>query len=190
MEHERTARLGVRQRIVLAHGGRRVALSVFCPRHLQSTHLDVCRRCPRAVRIDDTSVTCLPEVDPVRAESSVGSAMGEASLAIEAGLPVAELARLVKSAGWMAVVVLDADHRALGLIDREAVTGADPSVAAESLVRPVEPVLESSPVISVVHRMVHERARALPVMDAGRSAVGLVTDLDALRWVAVRAKKT
>jgi CBS-domain-containing membrane protein len=180
------AHLGIRRHIVVGHGGQRVGHSVFCPRRLESTDVDVCQRCPKAVRIDDVSVTCVPDVDPLRAESLVGAAMGEASVTIEAAMPVAELAPLVESGGWMTVLVLDSDHHALGLIHREQLADAESGTAAEALARPIAPVFESYPVMSAVRRMVHQRARALPVVDGARSAVGILTDLDALRWVATQ----
>jgi CBS-domain-containing membrane protein len=187
---DRTAHLGIRRCIVVGHIGQRVALSVFCPQRLQSTRVDVCRRCPSAVRIDEASVTCAPAVDPLRGQSVVGAAMGEASVTIEAATPIVELAPLVESGGWMTVVVLDSDHRALGLIDREQLTGVASGTAAGTLARHIAPVLESFPVMTAVRRMVHQRARALPVVDGARSAVGILTDIDALRWVAARAKKS
>jgi CBS domain-containing protein len=36
--------------------------------------------------------------------------------------------------------------------------------------------------------MVHERSRALPVVDDEGQVVALLTDLDALRWVARRSR--
>lgn len=184
MVEDRTVRLGVRQRIIVGHGGRRVALSVFCPRELRSTDVDVCRRCPRAVLVEDGSVTCVPDADQPRADSLVGAAMGKASIAIEASMSVADVIHLVESDGWLSVVVLDGDHRALGLIQREQLVTAPSDTSAQSLVRPVLPVFESFPLLDVVHRMVRERARALPVVDQALTGVGIVTDLDALRWAA------
>jgi CBS-domain-containing membrane protein len=190
MVHERAVRLGTRRRIVVGHTGHRVALSVFCPRELRSKNLDVCRRCPRRAGVEAESVTCVPDVEPAAAESLVGAVMGDASVTIEAGTPVGALTPLVESCGWMAVVVFDTDDRALGLIEREQLTSVEPGTVARVLARPFVPVLESSPVMSVVQRMVHERARAFPVESSAGSTVGIVTDLDALRWVAALSKKS
>jgi CBS domain-containing protein len=183
MADDGSVRLGIRRRVVVGHD-HRVALTVFCPRQLRSMHVDVCRRCPRGVAMDENgSVICVPGVDPLRGEVFVGAAMGRASMGIEAGIAVGQLTRQPESGTWIAVVVLDADHRPLGLIDREQLTSAQPGTMAGDLARPVAPVLESAPVMSVVHRMVQTRARALPVVDASLSTVGVVTDIDALRWV-------
>ena len=189
MVGEKTVRLATRRRILIGHTGTRVELSVFCPRDLQSTNVDVCRRCPRRVGIEDHSVTCVPEVAPLRGGSLVGAVMGDASVTIEAATPVGALTDLVQSGGWMAVVVLDTDDRALGLIEREQLTSVEPGTVARVLARPLAPVLESSPVMSVVRRMVHERARVFPVESSAGSTVGVVTDLDALRWVAALGNK-
>lgn len=110
--------------------------------------------------------------------------MGEASIGIEVSTPVAELAHLVASGGWTVVVVLDADQRALGLIPGEEVAAAPWNASAQDLLRRVRPVSESSHVLDVVQRMVRERVRALPVVDAALAVVGVVTDLDTLRWAA------
>jgi CBS domain-containing protein len=40
--------------------------------------------------------------------------------------------------------------------------------------------------VHAIDRMVHERARALPVVDEEGRIVALLTDLDVLRWVARR----
>jgi predicted transcriptional regulator len=184
MVDDRTVRLGIRRRLVVGHGGQRVGCSVFCPRELRSMHVDLCRRCARAAAIDDGSVTCVPEVGTSAAERSVGAAMGEVSIAIEASVAVAELARLAESNSWISVAVLDADHRELGLIQREQLVTAPQGASARDVARWVVPVWESSPLLDVVHRMVRERARALPVVGEAMNGVGILTDLDALRWAA------
>ena len=188
MADDASARLGIRRLVVVGHAGQCVAQSVFCPRQLRATHVDVCRRCPRAVGIDDASVTCVPGVEPLRADAFVGAAMGGPSVGVTADVAVGRLAEAVEPGTWMAAVVIDADHRALGLLDREQLATAERSASAGALARPIAPVREASPLMSVVHRMVRERARALPVVDTLHGTVGVVTDLDALRWVATHGK--
>jgi hypothetical protein len=188
MGDDGSVRLGVRRLIIVGHSGQRVAQSVFCPRQLRSTQVDVCRCCPRAVRIDGASVTCAPGVEPLRDEVLVGTAMGGASVAVMADVAVVQLAEAIEPGGWVPAVVLDAAHRALGLIDREQLASGERGACVGTLARPTAPVREVSPLMSVVHRMVRERARSLPVVDAAHCTVGVVTDLDALRWVAAHGR--
>jgi CBS-domain-containing membrane protein len=63
------------------------------------------------------------------------------------------------------------------------------SACARRVARPIAAVPEAAPLSHAIERMAHEHARALPVVDDARRAVALVTDLDALAWVARRARR-
>ena len=184
MTERGSTRLGIRRLIVLGHRGQRVAASVFCPRQQHSVHVDECSHCPRAVGIDGASVTCVPDVERVDTEASVGAVLGAASVSVLAHVAVGDLADHARTGIWMAAVVLDPDHRPVGMVHREQLAGAQRHAFVAALARPLAPVLETSHLMSTVERMVHERARVLPVVDTALRVVGVVTDLDALRWVA------
>jgi CBS domain-containing protein len=70
-----------------------------------------------------------------------------------------------------------------------AAAGAFVDCSVADLVRRVAPIHEGAPLAEAVERMVHERARALPVVDDRGRVVGLLTDLDALHWVARRTDR-
>jgi len=83
--------------------------------------------------------------------------------------------------------VVDEWGRSVGIVERSDADAAPPEACLHGIVRVVAPVHEATPLAIVIERMVHDRARALPVVDEDGRPVGLVTDLDALRWVAERS---
>jgi CBS-domain-containing membrane protein len=83
-------------------------------------------------------------------------------------------------------IVVDEDNLVLGTIDRSEAALAATGLTAEAFARPVVPIRESATLAVAVARMVKERRRTLPVVDDAGRAVGLISDIDALRWVARR----
>jgi hypothetical protein len=173
--------------------------SVFCPTRQRTVGLGSCLGCARLLSAADESIECdaaahedlAAKLDVrIGGDVSVGEVMGCSTVCVLADVTAATLSRSLKEQRtWFAVVVEGPDHF-LGLVDLEAATRAGEHLSAGSLARHVQPVREAAPLAFAVERMVHERARALPVVDEEGFVVALISDIDALRWVANRAGKT
>jgi len=192
-------RLSIRTLRMLGTGGEcRDAPNVFCPRHLRTKTLDTCLACPRLVRSDAYSIECVAGNSELRtgepfdvrlgADVCVGDAMAPATVCVPAAVMATVVARSLKEQGSTFAVVVDPPDRFVGLVDLDAVTLARQGVRVGDLARKVRPVREAAPLAHAVERMVHERARALPVVDDEGFLVALVSDIDALRWVARRSR--
>jgi CBS domain-containing protein len=180
-------------------GQRRSQLTVFCPTHLRSIDVETCKVCARIASVAEEAIECTPapsdrppgdlrDVLRLGADACVGDAMGHDAVAVDANLTVEPLLRGLADAGAIVGIVVDEEGRLLGLVDAADVAGAARERRAYELARPITPVLESAPLAEAVLRMVHERSRALPVVDDEGQVVALLTDLDALRWVARRSR--
>jgi hypothetical protein len=116
--------------------------------------------------------------------------MGCATACVLADVRAPLVARWLKEQSTSFAIVVQTPNRFVGLLDFEAATSAHEGIPAGDFARYVRPVGEASPLAFAVERMVHERARALPVADGEGLIVALLTDIDALRWVAHRERKT
>jgi len=194
-------RLRVRRLRVLGPAGDwRDTASVFCPRHRRTMTLTSCLTCPRLHAAAEDSIECAAAPDEdladeafhlrIGGDACVGDAMSCTTVCVLADVAAAALARSLKEQGASFAVVVDEPDRFRGLVDLEAATLADAWASAGSLVRPTHPVREAAPLAFAVERMVHERARALPVVDEEGFVVALISDIDALHWVAQQARKT
>jgi CBS-domain-containing membrane protein len=114
--------------------------------------------------------------------------MGYVAVAVHADMGAAVVARWLREEGAVVALVVDDDRHFVGLVDAAEAACALESIPAGQLARWVRPVHEATPLDQAVDRMVRERARALPVVDDGGRVVALLTDLDALRWVARRGE--
>lgn len=154
---------------------------------------DVCMECSRLTTVELDAIHCTPALGsvgpaggPVGSDVCVGEAMGPSVVLVDACLPAGTLSRSLDVPGHRVAVVVDDAQRAMGLIEVGVAAGALEDCSIEDLVRRVAPIHEGAPLAEAVERMVHERARALPVVDDDGRVVGLLTDLDALHWVAHR----
>jgi len=120
-------------------------------------------------------------------DASVGDAMGYFAVSVHADLTSVVLVSVFAEGGADVAMVVDDDGRLVGLVDATTAALAREPVPAHTLARRVTPIHEAAPLAHAVDRMVHERARALPVVDDGGCVVALLTDLDALHWVARRS---
>jgi CBS domain-containing protein len=181
-----------------AHGEVRVVRRVFCPAGRCSRRTEECQRCVSFVRLEDSAVECVPGLvegapdvfpDPgLGGDICVGEAMGGYAVLL---VPRAPLGAAVEALGRAPVasptgIVVDDADRVLGVIERPDARRVVEAVAGE-LALPVAPIRESATLAAAVARMTKERRRALPVVDDAGRVVGLVTDIDALRWVARRS---
>jgi CBS domain-containing protein len=194
-------RLSIRTLRVLGPGGEcSDALNVFCPRLLHTTSLAACLSCPRLVSKTPGSIECVagaldcPAPDPfdlrLGADVRVGNATAPETFCVSAEAMAAVVVRSLKEQGASVAVVVDPPDRFVGLLDLETATLAGQGVPVGDIARCISPVRETASLAFAVERMVHERARALPVVDDEGFLVALVSDIDALRWVATRARKT
>ncbi|HTQ46456.1 MAG TPA: CBS domain-containing protein [Polyangiaceae bacterium] len=93
------------------------------------------------------------------------------------------MARALERERVLAAMVVDEWRRYVGLVDRPDAEAAPAHECLHGLVRVVAPVREGTALAAAIARMVQERARALPVVDEDRRPVGLLSELDAQRWV-------
>jgi CBS domain-containing protein len=186
-----------RQETIDAHGSTGVARLVFCPARQCSRRLDECQRCPHLLRLDGSAVECAPVLleseargltaDPgLGGDICVGEAMGGRAVSIAAGTPLSAAVEVLAraSVAFAIGIVVDDDDRVIGTIEGpNASLGAD-VVSTGQWARPVAPIRESATLADAVARMAKERRRALPVVDGAGRVVGLISDIDALHWVA------
>jgi CBS-domain-containing membrane protein len=186
-------RLRVRMlRCVHDRGPGSVRTTVFCPERVRSMDVDACRRCHRLAAAAEDAIECAPVIlDRERlaiarlgADASVGDAMGAFAVSVHADLAAGALALCLDEERTSVAIVVDDAWRLVGLVDAADAARAVKSVRARDLARPIAPVHEAAPLDLAVERMVRERARALPVVDDEGCVVALLTDLDALHWVA------
>jgi hypothetical protein len=157
--------------------------------------IEICRVCPRLSAITEEAIVCTPAAEgapveelgdgPTGIDACVGDAMGYAALLVDAAVPAATLSEPSDTPGHFVAVVVDEEARSLGLVDFATAPELE-ECSVEELARQVPPVREAAPLAHAIDRMVHERARALPVVNDDGEVVGVLTDLDALRWVARR----
>jgi hypothetical protein len=183
------------RRIGRGHGEEAFVSTVFCPGRVTTLEVATCLECPRLLHEAGDTIECTPHCDhevralPVTArlggDASVGDAAGDA-LVCEGGVAAEVVVRALRQEnGWLAVVLDDAG-RSAGLVHMADAWVAPPTSHASRIARPILPVRDYAPLAHAVDRMVRERARALPVTDEHERVVALLTDLDALAWVARR----
>lgn len=191
--------LRVRRLRVLGPGGNcNDTSNVFCPGRRHTTSLTTCLACPRILLAAEDSIECAAVrhenladegFDPrLGGDVCVGDVTGFATVCVLADVAAAVLARSLKDQGFAFAVVVEAPDRVLGVVDLETAILARDGVSVGPLARHVHPVREAAPLAFAVERMVRERARALPVVDAEGFLVALLSDIDALRWVARRTR--
>jgi CBS domain-containing protein len=191
-------RLRVRRVERVRLGGDRITgITVFCPGQRRSLDLESCRRCHRLASAAEDSIVCAPpEPEPTAlalvssarlgGDACVGDAMGPFAVVVDADVSACAAARSLQASGVVVAIVVDEWERLVGLLDRDDGARTNKSVLAGGLARRVNPVHESAPLVHAIDRMVHERNRALPVVGDEGCVVALLTDLDALNWVAHR----
>ena len=191
-------RLRVRALQRVRHDGDRSAVStVFCPARRRSTDVDTCRRCPRLSNAAQDAIECAAAKSQPLArdlladarlggDACVGEAMGCVAVAVHADVKANAVVRSLEEEGIIVAIVVDDAGRLVGLVDAADAARATEPVRACELARRVTPVHEAARLVHAVDRMVRDRARALPVIDDDGYVVALLTDLDALHWVAGR----
>lgn len=174
--------------------------TVFCPARHRSLAIDTCLGCEHLCRALGDAIECVPARgqpdgrDPgppnrLGEDAWVGDAMGAFALAVHVALPLDGLRRAFEEAAAAVALVVDDRERLAGVVEDTLVARMKAPARAIDLARRVQPVHESERLVHAIDRMIHERARALPVIDDDGCVVALLTDLDALRWVAQRGHR-
>jgi CBS domain-containing protein len=96
-----------------------------------------------------------------------------------------EAARLLTQHRISGLPVVNADHVVVGVVTEHDVISKEGQTVGEIMTRGVISVTPDSDLEEVVHILVHERIKRLPVLDQGR-LVGIVSRADLVREVALR----
>jgi CBS domain-containing protein len=178
--------------ILSGSGGHRRLDTVYCPGECHSVALDWCRTCPMLQHMGPDSIVCSPAVEarklrhgPERLgdETSVGEAMAATQVSASPDVPAGRIAKALADARGAAAVLVDDALHVLGLVE-PAEAAASLGVQGGDLVQNGPAVLESASLADAVAFMVKARRRHLPVVGPDDRAVGVLTDLDALHWIA------
>jgi aminoglycoside phosphotransferase family enzyme/predicted kinase/CBS domain-containing protein len=170
---------------------------IFCPRRHASLDATMCSDCAfgrgeskeavlcalpaRADEIESAPETPLflgPRAQSLR--TVLGGALTSHTTAVRVDVPVAEALRVLERDGIVAVV--DANGALRGVLS--TAEPHDRLRALTALDNKDLGLAESAPLADAIERLVHGRARFIPVTgDCGRFE-GMVADLDVLRWAA------
>lgn len=189
----RRTTLQIRRRALLASPEAEGHSTVFCPGKRRSLRIADCAACQHVHQIAERTIECSPPESPLAellaedprlgGDASAGEAMGTVTVCARVETPAGVVARALAQERLLAAIVEDEWGRFAGIVERPDVETSRPNECLHGMVRIVTPVHEATPLASVIARMVHDRARALPVVDDDGRPVGLLSDLDALRWV-------
>jgi CBS domain-containing protein len=190
--------LEVHHRDLLAQGGCRHEASVFCPVERASVGVEWCRGCPLVRRVSGQAVECTPGAapspgtsDPVRLGTGacVGEVMGTRQFSVLPEVPARDIVRALRDTPGAPVVVVDDGDRLLGVIEPFVAASAPLGARASALRHDRSAITESASLADAVDLMVKGHARSLPVVRSDGRVVGMLSDLDALRWVASHAQR-
>jgi hypothetical protein len=187
--------LAVRRLDTLSTHGRRTQLDVFCPAERRSVGVEWCRGCPLVRHVGAERVECVPGV-PARAppgaaqrrlgdDAPVADAMAPHHLRVLPDVTAGAIADTLDRPP-LATAVVDPGGRLLGIVATADVAQSPPDRIAQDLGRRGLVVPETASVAEAVDHMVHGHVRWLAVTDDEERVVGLLTDVDALRWIAQR----
>ncbi len=194
----RPVELPVRSLEILERDGRTVrALRVFCPSRYRSVDSSECVGCASARTVSDTAVICAPPCadadaepapdrplflgpDAVALRTPVGAVCAAHSVAVRADVPMAHARSVLNHEPF--VVVLTGDDRVRGVLS--TVELPDKLTALGEMADRTHTVPEYAPLIEAIELMLHSHVRIVPVVGEDRRFLGLVADLDVLRWAA------
>ena len=158
--------------------------------------LEECQHCPHLSRFDGSVVECAP--DPFEGETRelaadvglggdvrVGETMRGHTVSIAMRVPLRKAIEVIAKVSLSCAtgIVVDDDNCVVGTIELLDAGQAADMVCTDKLTRAVVPIRESATLATAIARMAKEHRRTLPVVDDAGRAVGLISDLDALRWV-------
>ncbi len=185
--------LPIRAREVLTAAGRRRELSVFCPAQRASVELEWCRRCAFARRVTEASVECTPNAEPWECPYAdarlgetvpVGEAMRGHYVSVGPQVPAGVVIDALEGGQAHAAVIVDEDDHLVGTVRRDGAETVHADLIASALGRETPHIDESASLADAIACMVKTHTRFLPVVGPQGRVVGLLADIDALRWVA------
>jgi CBS domain-containing protein len=181
---------------LLSPGGRSRNDMVYCPADRRSVDLDWCRPCPVMHRIDGDSVRCAPDVDtsetgeghgPAAEQAPVGEVLGATQVSAIPGVPADRISEALARLPDGAAVVVDDGHHVLGLFEAEDASRSS-SDRGNGELSPGG-VLESASLADAMVLMAQMHRRHLPVVRDDEKAVGVLSETDALGWVAAHRRR-
>jgi CBS domain-containing protein len=204
----------VRTRLtVLSDGTTDSSEIVFCEGDLRSVSVSRCEACPFVGPMGgrtacDGVIDCGRSLLPATEEPSdsglppavasalpVGLALARSLVCVRDDLPWVQLARVPSlTASTSAVPVVDCGGAFVGLLPATEIARAvregpgDPAACVSDRATSVVPLHETQSLGGAFAAMGARRARELPVVADGGSVVGVLRDLDALRFVAHMAR--
>ncbi|HEU5479338.1 MAG TPA: CBS domain-containing protein, partial [Candidatus Tumulicola sp.] len=114
----------------------------------------------------------------------VGAVVGPKQIAVRAEVTIRELRGLLAEAPASTVLVVDQDNRLLGTIDSSSLEQAPAAAPTILRMRARTAIAETASVAEAVDCLVHSHSRSVAVVDKDDRAVGVLTDVELLRWFA------
>ena len=190
----RPVHLPVLHRLVLTSSGCRDERTAFCPNEGRSVDLARCAHCLWASHVDENRVECFPGEPPEDlsrepsnrsgARVRVGAIVGTKQIAVRAEVTIRELRRLLAEDSANTVLVVDHEDRLLGTIDAPSLEHAPGAAPTILRMRAKHSIVETASVAEAVDYLVHSHSRSVAVVDENGHAVGVLTDIELLRWFA------
>jgi len=122
---------------------------------------------------------------------AVGEAMARRVVCVDQDTSVRLTQQAMAAEGAVALAVVSAAGELVGIVERKKLAPVPPIALPISMAGIVDPpataLNESEPLRAAVTALTTERARWLPVVNAGGTLIGVINDLDVLRWM-VRAR--
>ena len=207
-----TKRLAVRRcRVVSADGSETTTRSVHCPRRERSETVERCCGCShmRTIDVEDDgdrgAVECTVPAPPTRGDRrrktkpDVAEAAAHARLhevmtddvtCVRADALVEAAAALVAARGVRALPVVDETRKLVGILSKSDLLratseeGSASRTVSEVMTPLVHGLPEEAPIAYAISLMAAERLHEVPAVSSDGRVVGMLTALDALRWVA------
>lgn len=170
-----------------------VSLRVFCKRRGRSLPIAECMGCARlaharltsdarltAIECDDTSGVNTPND---AASEPVGALLKGTVVCVAEDATLSEVVEDMVNLGLEDAPVIDAEGRYYGVIRESGLVGmAKDDVARDALIRAAA-VSENDTVYDAVVHMARTHQREIPVLSAEGVVIGVLRDVDAIRWL-------
>ena len=195
--------------LLRSDGSRTIAFRVFCPRNDRSVSVSECEACPRCLEIGaegpgaNGRVCCEaipPTSESLSADGAVGSVLRESIFCVESDLSVTSVVAVLVERGLSGVFVVDVDGRLLGLIReldlvrsrQRAILGAakpQETATADEIMSSAIAICEDTPVRDAIRRLARSHLRDAAIVARTGELVGVLRDVDGLRWIAECARR-
>jgi CBS domain-containing protein len=201
-------KISIQARETLDSSGHRAnALSVFCPTQAKSIGVDACAKCSRAVSINSKVggfVECHPGNEPPvvanpvayrtqrldtaerAARLSVGEVVNRNVRCVRADTSVEAVRALLLEHDLDCAPIVDERGGPIGIVTKTDFVRLGPNArgaVADMMTACVHALPESSSLAHAFALMTLKRLQHVPIVSADGIVVGLLTALDALRWV-------